>query len=239
MSSPPPGWPPLASSPAALTDLARALGATDATLSDVLGLDDDLLALLPSPCLALILIYPTVSAAESFWAERCEPSKLRPVFLRQRVGGSCGTVALLHALSNSTPALAVEPGSPLEELLSTPEPGDGEAALVARRSEWLANSTAVRAAHERCTRLAVLDGRQPHARVVAGISTCATGFLSAAAAEAAALMATVGRAEAAAAGDGAVGGADAAPRSALNAFSMLAMSAAPREVGTREGAGGV
>ena len=85
----------------------------------------------------------------------------------------------------------------------------------------------------------MLDGRQPHARVVAGISTCAAGFLSAAAAEAAALMATVGRAEAAAAGDGAVGGADAAPRSALNAFNMLAMSAAPREVGTREDAGGV
>ncbi|EOD07186.1 hypothetical protein EMIHUDRAFT_198518 [Emiliania huxleyi CCMP1516] len=134
-------------SPVALTDLARALGATDATLSDVLGLEDDLLALLPSPCLALILIYPT------------------------RVGGSCGTVALLHALSNSTPALAVEPGSPLEELLSTPEPGDGEAALVARHSEWLANSTAVRAAHERCAELstaAAAAGRQGRHYVALG-----------------------------------------------------------------------
>ena len=180
MNSPPPGWPPLASSPAALTDLARALGATDATLSDVLGLDDDLLALLPSPCLALILIYPTVSAAESFWAERCEPSKLPTVFLRQRVGGSCGTVALLHALSNSTPALAVEPGSPLEALLSTPEPGDGEAALVARRSEWLANSTAVRAAHERCAELSTAaaaagrQGRHYVALVRIGAQRCAS-----------------------------------------------------------------
>jgi ubiquitin carboxyl-terminal hydrolase L3 len=94
----------------------------DWQIHDVLGLEPELLALLPRPVLGLMLLGPVTEEARQEKAApgivAKEPEKL--YYMKQTVSNACGTVALLHCVANarSTGRLALLPDSPLERFLS-------------------------------------------------------------------------------------------------------------------------
>jgi hypothetical protein len=154
-------WPPLASSPRAFTGFASAVGVDMSQLEflDVLGLDDDAIACLP-PLLAAILVYPTTPAAQTYLLS-LEDRPTDPVFrLKQLLGGMCGTIAALHALTNLPDELRSEISTPLRRRLDGgPGHHDSKALEVSELSEFercdqqsraVLSSTSVREAHMRC-----------------------------------------------------------------------------------------
>jgi ubiquitin carboxyl-terminal hydrolase L3 len=77
---------------------------------DVYGLDDpDLLAMIPQPVRALILLFPITPATER--RSKARDAELEaagaPVspdgvfYMKQTIGNACGTIAMLHAIANS------------------------------------------------------------------------------------------------------------------------------------------
>lgn len=101
---------PLESDPDIFTALAQKLG-LDQTLSfqDVLSLDDpELMAFIPRPVHALVLVFPTSDAYESQKAEdegqRREYTGNGPnedvLWFKQTINNACGLYGILHAVCN-------------------------------------------------------------------------------------------------------------------------------------------
>ena len=115
-------WLPLESNPLVLSSYARALGAPPSTsFADVYGLDDELLGMVPTPVLALLLLFPITKSYEDTRIEQekelrrkkkeeeeGEQDKDRggssspplPYFTRQTIGNACGTVGLIHSFAS-------------------------------------------------------------------------------------------------------------------------------------------
>jgi ubiquitin carboxyl-terminal hydrolase L3 len=101
---------PLESNPEVFTELVYKLGVSECLeFQDVLSLDDaELLAFLPRPAYALILVLPTTDAYEKRVNE--EDSRLEPyqgnaidgdvLFFKQTINNACGLYAVLHAVCN-------------------------------------------------------------------------------------------------------------------------------------------
>ena len=97
---------------------------------DVYGLDPELLAMVPQPALALLLLFPITEATE---ADRTAQAASGPAsggggkgqapvwYTRQTIGNACGTIGVLHALANARGALQIEAGSFLERFLAATE----------------------------------------------------------------------------------------------------------------------
>merc|ERR1719230_491837 len=112
-----PTWLPLESNPDILNAFARRLGCPASWgFADVFGLDDELLCMIPQPCAALCLLFPSEGISKPRRAElrarvAAAPQTLSPklVFAQQHddVGNACGTIATLHALSNAAAAGAL------------------------------------------------------------------------------------------------------------------------------------
>ncbi|CAD7950202.1 unnamed protein product [Amoebophrya sp. A25] len=123
-------WPPLESNPEAFTALARQLGLQPGyEFVDVFGLDPDLLMMVPQPCLAVVVLFPTqCQVLEDFRKKQKETigvagreteqkkSSEDYVYVHQYVGNACGTFALCHALWNNQEAL--DAASPLLRFLA-------------------------------------------------------------------------------------------------------------------------
>ncbi|KAJ1915733.1 hypothetical protein H4219_004150 [Mycoemilia scoparia] len=119
-------WTPLESNPDSMSELCKTLGVTTIKAStentpvsfgDVYGLDDELLAMVPQPVLAVIFLYPINKASEdqNLQHEKAQqqqqqhsedgsqaiqtPSSLW--FTKQTISNACGTIALIHALANN------------------------------------------------------------------------------------------------------------------------------------------
>ncbi|KAM8715293.1 hypothetical protein ACLKA7_002359 [Drosophila subpalustris] len=104
-------WTPLESNPEVLTKYIHKLGVSPSwSVTDVIGLDDELLAYLPRPVKAIILLFPISDAYEKHRAEEHEriktaaeeekyPSDL--FYMRQFTHNACGTVALIHSVANN------------------------------------------------------------------------------------------------------------------------------------------
>lgn len=107
---------PLESNPEVFTRLIKTLGVQSLEFVDVYSLDEpDLLAMVPRPVLALILVFPTTNdsylTTDSYWRHRAQGDADREaysgsgededvVWYRQTIRNACGLYAILHAVSN-------------------------------------------------------------------------------------------------------------------------------------------
>lgn len=111
--------------------------------TDVYGLDHALLALVPQPCVALILLFPYTAISKDRRRELCsrradQPLPPAELFFAQQhdeCGNACGTIALIHSVVNAATSgsIQLEANSPLVNFLRD-APGDTQArghALVA------------------------------------------------------------------------------------------------------------
>eukprot|EP00475_Leptophrys_vorax_P042751 TRINITY_DN80592_c0_g1_i1.p1 TRINITY_DN80592_c0_g1~~TRINITY_DN80592_c0_g1_i1.p1 ORF type:complete len:250 (-),score=24.31 TRINITY_DN80592_c0_g1_i1:372-1121(-) len=124
-------WLPLESNPDVLNAFVSKLGfpIASAGFHDVFGLDDDLLAMVPQPALALLFLFVLRPETRSEDAERiareAEEDTQRAAtspsdvfFVRQTIDNACGTIALLHAIGNNAHALPLAPGSFLQRFFA-------------------------------------------------------------------------------------------------------------------------
>jgi len=111
-------WIPLESNPEVMTKFAHQLGVPkEWGFVDVYGTDPELLAIVPKPVLALILLYPLSSKTAEYDAQ--EETKIKEsgqdvsnsvYHLKQCVSNACGTVALIHSIANNTDQIKMETG---------------------------------------------------------------------------------------------------------------------------------
>ena len=101
---------PLESNPTLFTELAHRLGLSqDLAFHDVLSTEDaDLLALVPRPTLALILVFPTSSSYETQLADEEKHNvdyaksgdEEDVMWYKQTINNACGLYGIMHAVSN-------------------------------------------------------------------------------------------------------------------------------------------
>jgi len=117
-------WIPLESNPEVLN-----LWSTNAGLvplvefGDVFGLDESLLAMVPQPVKAVVLLFPISPESEARRKQedeeilKNEQPTLDPTifWIKQTIPNACGTMGLIHAIANSD--VTLEPGSPLAKFI--------------------------------------------------------------------------------------------------------------------------
>ncbi|XP_055626379.1 ubiquitin carboxyl-terminal hydrolase [Toxorhynchites rutilus septentrionalis] len=111
-------WLPLESNPEVLNKYLVKLGVSPAwSIVDIYGMDDELLAFVPSPLKSLIFLFPCSNVYEEFRAKEDEELKAINIehpenlfYMRQYVHNACGTIALVHAVLNN-PDIELEEGS--------------------------------------------------------------------------------------------------------------------------------
>jgi ubiquitin carboxyl-terminal hydrolase L3 len=100
---------PLESNPDVFTQLICKLGADSLEFVDVYSLDEpDLLAMIPRPVLALVLVFPTSEAYAKFKTDEDSAREAYAgsgeeedvIWFKQTIHNACGLYAILHALSN-------------------------------------------------------------------------------------------------------------------------------------------
>jgi ubiquitin carboxyl-terminal hydrolase L3 len=121
-------WLPVESNPDIFNAYAAKLGLDTSAVRfvDVLGTDAELLAMVPRPVLAILLLFPVTPASEAHRAAEeaaraaapATPGAAGAFFVSQTIPQACGTIALVHAVANcsaltgAAPApLALAPGS--------------------------------------------------------------------------------------------------------------------------------
>jgi len=116
-------WIPLESDPELMTKYLHALGAdpdNNYMFHEIYGTDPDLLAMVPQPCLAVLLLFPISATSEAMKASqeaelkanKCAeklPSSL--FYMKQTVGNACGTIGLIHAAFNNRDTLKFKENS--------------------------------------------------------------------------------------------------------------------------------
>ncbi|KAB5572442.1 hypothetical protein GE09DRAFT_955653 [Coniochaeta sp. 2T2.1] len=146
-----PAFIPLEANPELMTSLLHTLGLSPALqIHDVYSLTDaDLLAFIPRPALALLLVFPVSAAYESHRLSEdslAEPysgsGNQEPVlWFRQTIRNACGMMGLLHASANGPARGFVTEGSELDRLIKDAEPLDPEArSKLLEKSKGLANA---------------------------------------------------------------------------------------------------
>uniref|UniRef100_A0A3B4AVF2 Ubiquitin carboxyl-terminal hydrolase n=1 Tax=Periophthalmus magnuspinnatus TaxID=409849 RepID=A0A3B4AVF2_9GOBI len=111
---------------------------------DVLGLEGDQLSAVPKPCCALMLLFPLTQQHESFRQKQADKvaAGSEVYFLKQSVGNSCGTIALLHSVGNNKDKMTFNNSSALKKFL------DDTADMSAEdRAKQFENNQAIKEAH--------------------------------------------------------------------------------------------
>lgn len=101
-------WVPLESNPDVMTKYLHQVGVSEKwSISDIFGLEDELLDYVQKPVKAVIFLYPITENSEKYCSEENqaleENSQKLPedlYFIRQYVSNACGTIALIHAIAN-------------------------------------------------------------------------------------------------------------------------------------------
>lgn len=84
---------------------------------DVLGLEDESLSGVPSPCCAMMLLFPLTQQHEDFRSKQSVGDCKDVYFLKQTVVNSCGTVGLVHAVANNQDSIDFDNNSALKKFL--------------------------------------------------------------------------------------------------------------------------
>lgn len=130
-------WIPLEANPDVLNSYAKKLGIENIETEekekcsgfmwcDVYGLDDALLAMVPQPVLAVILLFPLTESSEAQRLQEIEHAASKGsdgaessvYYMKQTIGNACGTIALLHSIGSNLDRLEVRKGSFLDGFLS-------------------------------------------------------------------------------------------------------------------------
>ncbi|XP_014209774.1 ubiquitin carboxyl-terminal hydrolase isozyme L3 [Copidosoma floridanum] len=142
-------WIPLESDPKVMTKYLHKLGVpTQWGLVDMYGLDPDLLAMLPKPVLAIILLYPVNPKLENYKVEleskekESGASSDKLYHMIQYVSNACGTVALIHSIANNLNQIQLEDGELKKFLEDTKDLSSSE------RGEKLTKVEGITNAHE-------------------------------------------------------------------------------------------
>ncbi|KAF2873466.1 hypothetical protein BDV95DRAFT_592829 [Massariosphaeria phaeospora] len=144
---------PLENNPEVMSSLIHTLGlSTKLSFHDVFSIDEpELLAFVPRPAYALLLIFPVSDTYEKFRVQedkdRTEYDGHGPaeevVWYKQTIGNACGLIGLLHGVSNGQARSHIEPNSSLAKLL-----GDAIPLKPSQRAELLYESDALESAHQ-------------------------------------------------------------------------------------------
>jgi len=119
-------WVPLESNPEMLNEFAHAVGLQEKCgFVDVLGVDPELLQMVPKPCLAVTLLYECNRNLERYKKQQNTQIKSsgqvlsdKVFFMNQFVGNACGTIAAIHCLANSADRLGVSKDSSLGRFIA-------------------------------------------------------------------------------------------------------------------------
>eukprot|EP01006_Ploeotia_vitrea_P062127 TRINITY_DN80430_c0_g1_i1.p1 TRINITY_DN80430_c0_g1~~TRINITY_DN80430_c0_g1_i1.p1 ORF type:complete len:232 (-),score=42.38 TRINITY_DN80430_c0_g1_i1:42-737(-) len=110
-------WFPLESNPEVMNKYVQNLGMdlSKFRYHDVFGFDEELLKMVPAPCIGALLLYPLTEENEKFNKEKC--AKLQAdgqkvsdnvYFMKQTVGNACGTIGILHSIGNNLESIQLE-----------------------------------------------------------------------------------------------------------------------------------
>ncbi|KAK5584663.1 hypothetical protein RB653_006279 [Dictyostelium firmibasis] len=102
-------WIPLEANPKVLTKFMQGLGVSkDWKFCDIYGIDDGLLEMIPSPCIAVILLFPITPEYEdkriNLEKELKEKGQIlsdKVYFMKQYIGNACGTIGVIHSVLNN------------------------------------------------------------------------------------------------------------------------------------------
>ncbi|KAF4998272.1 hypothetical protein FGRMN_3321 [Fusarium graminum] len=129
-----PAFIPLEANPQLMTTLIHKLGVSDALeMHDVYSLTDpDLLAFIPRPALALLLVFPVSAvyeshrmAEDSLSDEYKGKGDTEPVlWWPQTIRNACGLMGLLHAVTNGNARSFIQGGSTLDNIIKKSMPLD-------------------------------------------------------------------------------------------------------------------
>eukprot|EP00614_Pseudopedinella_elastica_P005841 CAMPEP_0172593102 /NCGR_PEP_ID=MMETSP1068-20121228/12289_1 /TAXON_ID=35684 /ORGANISM="Pseudopedinella elastica, Strain CCMP716" /LENGTH=256 /DNA_ID=CAMNT_0013390487 /DNA_START=44 /DNA_END=814 /DNA_ORIENTATION=- len=135
-------WLPLESNPGVLNPFVRRLGLPEGWgFADVFGLDEELLMMVPQPCVALMLLFPSDKISQArrreISAKRLEadggqkrecPDDVYFVQQHDAVGNACGTIAAVHAVANGALQghFALDEGSVLSKFLAQTDAQDAQ-----------------------------------------------------------------------------------------------------------------
>ncbi|KAJ6591733.1 hypothetical protein DFH09DRAFT_1259295 [Mycena vulgaris] len=117
-------WIPLESNPDVLNSWSTKAGLVPLTqFDDVFGLDEPLLAMVPQPVKAVVLLFPISPESEAQRKREDEEilshgqPELDPTifWIKQTISNACGTMGLIHAIANSDVTLV--PESPLAKFI--------------------------------------------------------------------------------------------------------------------------
>ncbi|KAK8640099.1 hypothetical protein V6N13_138461 [Hibiscus sabdariffa] len=117
-------WLPLEANPDVMNQFLWGLGIpeTEAECCDVYGLDDELLAMVPQPVLAVLFLYPITSQTEEERFQQDNEKRnvsSKVYFMKQTVGNACGTIGLLHSVGNVTSEIKLQEGSFLDRFFKS------------------------------------------------------------------------------------------------------------------------
>ncbi|KAF2143737.1 uncharacterized protein K452DRAFT_224874 [Aplosporella prunicola CBS 121167] len=144
---------PLENNPEVMSLLVHKLGLSEKlAFHDVFSIDEpELLAFVPRPALALLLIFPVSETYEKFRVQEDSPKPEYQgsgpdepvVWYKQTIGNACGLIGLLHGVSNGAARSYIEPNSNLSKLIS-----DAIPLKPVERAELLYESQALESAHQ-------------------------------------------------------------------------------------------
>jgi len=121
-------WLPIESNPDVMNKFLHSCGLRKDqwAVTDVFGLDETLLAMLPQPVLSLMLLFPINvryteycnEMAKSMKTSKHETSK-DLYYMKQTIGNACGTVAMIHAVANNRDRINLNDDSALKKFLDS------------------------------------------------------------------------------------------------------------------------
>ncbi|XVF52550.1 hypothetical protein PTKIN_Ptkin05aG0027500 [Pterospermum kingtungense] len=140
-------WFPLEANPEVMNQYLWGLGLPkdETDCCDVYGLDDELLAMVPQPVLAVLFLYPLTSQSEEGRLQREKEKRdvsSKVYFMKQTVRNACGTVGILHAVGNITSEIKLQEGSFLDRFFKSTANMD-----PMQRAAFLENDKEIEDAH--------------------------------------------------------------------------------------------